>query len=57
MPKGDNQGIDWDSHRRDAQVEDVLYLVAHGSSLELACARVGVTVDAVEKRRERATLR
>lgn len=47
--------VDFDSHRRDAELEDVQFLLTHGVPLTDACTRVGVTVDCIEKRLERAT--
>lgn len=46
--------IDWDSHRRDAEAEDVAFLTRAGLSLSAAAARVGVHVKTLERRDERA---
>lgn len=42
--------IDFDSHRRAQQAEDVAFLVAGGMTFEAACERVGVQPDTVERR-------
>jgi len=41
------------SHLREAQVEDVLFLIESGASRKDACARVGISVDVFEKHVER----
>lgn len=42
--------IDFDSHRRGQQAEDVAFLVDAGVDFETACARVGVNPETVERR-------
>lgn len=56
MPRGDQgaPGPNWDAHRQEAQVEDVLFLVERGLDLDAACARVGCSRQTIEKRLERA---
>ena len=45
--------IDFESHRRAQQDEDVQFLVQHGVSLEEACRRAGANHDTMVKRAER----
>lgn len=43
--------FDFDSHRRDAEAEDVEFLMTRGGlSLEAACERVGVKPTTLERR-------
>lgn len=46
--------IDWTAHVRENRMEDVVFLRSHGASLSAVAARLGMTVDAVEKMLERA---
>jgi hypothetical protein len=45
--------IDFDSHHRTAQLEDVEFLVSTGLSYEDACRRVGVLPNTIERRDQR----
>lgn len=56
MTRPARQGPDFDSHRRQAQAEDVAWLVEYaGLTLADACARVGVKPDTLEQRDRRAS--
>lgn len=50
MARARTTGPDFNSHRRDAEQEDVAWLLARGVLLRDACARVGVEVQTYEKR-------
>jgi hypothetical protein len=39
----------WDSHRHEARAEDARYMLACGETMERVAARLGLTVDGVEK--------
>ena len=47
-----NTGTDWTAHVRQAEDEDVAFLLSTGVQLPDACRRVGITVDAYERRQQ-----
>ena len=44
----------FDRHRREAEIENYHFLVETGLSPEVAAKRVGISLEVIEKRAERA---